>query len=348
MGTVALIVGAGLIALSVADLAWTTLSAGGGGGHLTARVSHWLWEVIRAGGAGGRRHRLMQIGGLLVVGTIILIWVGLLWLGWTLVFAAAEEAVVVDGSGEPVSWWARVYFAGTTVSTLGPGDVVAGTAAWRFATALSSLSGLLFITLAITYLLPIISAVSQRRMTAMQITSLGDDPYEIALRSGDPVQARELEAQFRDLAADVQRLAQQHLAYPALHFFHDVDRENAGPVQIAVLDEALTMIDLGIVEGADPISSVGPARQAVASVLGTLTTAYIEVADDPPPSPDLDRLDGVETVDRETFHARLADIADRRRALLAFVEDDGWTWDHVYPAQDEEDDPRGRGARGGR
>lgn len=340
MALLALLTGTVLIVVSACDLTWTTLAASGGGGPVTSRLAHWMWEAIRTGRDFRARHQLMRLGGLAVVVVTVLLWLVLLWLGWALIFSGSEVAVVSDQTGRPADWWGRVYFAGTTISTLGPGDLVPGGPAWQIATVVSSLSGLLFATLAITYLIPVVGAVTSRRRVALQIAGLGEDPYAIAASADGRAVTGDLDGELRDLSTALQHLAQQHLAYPALHYFHDVSRESAGPVQIAALDEALSLLMCGVDGDGRNLATVHSARTGVDSMLATLTAAYIAPADEPPPVPDLDRLRrlGVETVDRDTFRRRLDELADRRRTLVGLVEDDGWFWSDVYPDRGDEDE----------
>ena len=59
----------------------------------------------------------------------------------------------------------------------------------------------------------------------------------------------------------------------------------------------------------------------------------INPADQPPPPPPLDRLRdaGIAVVDNATFHQRIATLGERRRLLLALVNNEGWSWDDVWP-----------------
>lgn len=335
-----------IVAVTVADLGWTTLAASGGGGPVTSRLAHYLWRLARVPRGFPRRHQVLRLVGLAVVGTTILVWFVMMWLGWAMVFAGGQDAVVSSTSGEPAGWWGVVYFAGTTIWTLGPGDLVAQGPGWRILTAVASMSGLLVATLAITYLVPVIGAVTHRRQVALQISALGEDPYEIAGRSTDAQGRSDLARHLQDLTGKLQRLAQQHLTYPALHYFHDVNRETAGPVQIAVLDEALTMLTTAPPAIASIETTVASARAAVRTFLGTLTAAYISPSEHPPPPPDPRRVRaaGLETSDDEDVARQIDDLSERRSALLGLVEDDGWNWGDVYPAHSDEDEGAPRGS----
>ena len=101
-------------------------------------------------------------------------------------------------------------------------------------------------------------------------------------------------------------LAQQHMAYPVLHYFHPVDRGTALAPATALLDDTLILLRFGVHEA--PIDPVD----------GT---------PEPPSLAILDRL-GVPCVTEQEYHVAGADaeLSDRRALLAGFVANDGWSW----------------------
>lgn len=334
-----MILGAGLLILGTADLAWTTLAPSGGGGPVTARAAHWLWEAVRPSDPSRVNHRVLRFTGIGIVIVTLGTWMALVWAGWALVVHGTGDAVVEATTGAPASTVERLYFAGTTLSTLGPGDFVAGTPGWRIVSAVMSMSGLGFATLAITYLVPVIGAVTQRRTLALSIDALGSDPHDVVERACVEGSFEGFERYLPSLLPELTRLGQQHLAYPILHYMHEMSVEACGPVKIAVLDEALTLLTHGLDPDHRPRrQAIEPVREAISSVLSTLTTAYIDTAGEAPPPPSLEplRRHGLPVVGDDAFHETLREHASRRRALLAFVQDDGWSWEDVYPPRSEQ------------
>jgi hypothetical protein len=108
----------------------------------------------------------------------VLTWVLGLWAGWSLVFGGSGS-IVEATSRRPAGASDVVYYAGFTIFTLGTGDFVAADPGWRITTAIASFSGLFLITLAITYLISIVSALVNRRALAVQILGLGTSPGDI-------------------------------------------------------------------------------------------------------------------------------------------------------------------------
>ncbi|MFC6757040.1 ion channel [Halomicroarcula sp. GCM10025894] len=124
-----LLAGLSLLCLAIADLLWTTLWVEGGAGPLTARAMRWTWHGVRL--VGHRRRHLLTVAGPVVLLLSITLWLGLLWAGWTLVFAGVEDAITDTLGPGPISWTERLYFVGYSLFTLGNGDFAPGTASHR-------------------------------------------------------------------------------------------------------------------------------------------------------------------------------------------------------------------------
>lgn len=342
MRGVAAAAGAIVLVVVTFDLVWTTISASGGAGPVTSRWTHRLWGLARRLRGTTRAHRNLRWAGIGIVVLSILTWFLLLWVAWSLIFLGHERAVVTAASGLPADLVDRIYFAGYTLTTLGNGALMPGDGVWQVLTVVASFNGISVLTLGVTYLVPVISAVTGRRRMALHVSGLGTSPVDIVLAARDGGDWEALERHLAALTPEFGRLGQQHLAYPVLHYFHDLERDAAIAVAVAVLDETLTLLEHGVAPECRPDSvTVRAARSSVSAFLGALTAALIRPAEEEPPAPRLDRLrrEGVPTVQDAELEAALEDLADRRRVLAGFVREDGWTWDAVAsgrPGQDED------------
>ncbi|MFN2557954.1 MAG: hypothetical protein ABR592_14015 [Nitriliruptorales bacterium] len=118
-----------------------------------------------------------------------------------------------------------------------------GPEGWRFISTFAALSGLILVTLSISYFVPVLSAATERRRCAAYISTYGLTPQQIVLETwgiGVAGTAR-LPQQHIPMLAD---LAERHLAYPVLYSLHSADRRTALAPSIATLDEALTIWSL--------------------------------------------------------------------------------------------------------
>ncbi len=333
MRVAAALVGVAILVVVWFDVLWTTLSPSGGGGPLVAPLNQRLWRVALAVGHG--RHGFLQRAGLAVALSGVAVWILLIWLGWTLVFLGDELAVLVTRTLAPASLGGRVYFVGYTLTTLGNGDFQPSGLLWQVLTVATAFNGMAVVTLSVTYFVPVVSAVIQRRQTAVHLFGLGQTPEEIVVGAWQS-SWQSLEGHLDSLTPQLSLLGQRHLAYPVLHYFHDADRGASLPIAVAVLDDALTLLLSGVSEDARPDTlTLRTARSGVSALLDALRAAFISPSDQPPAPPSLEALRrvGIPTVDDHTFHAALSELTLRRRTLRGFVENDGWSWDDFAPRQ---------------
>lgn len=323
-------VGVLLLVAVVVDLLWTTLWSDGGAGPLSARLTAWTWRGLRAVGSG--RSRLLSLAGPIVLVATLVMWVGLLWAGWTFVFAGGDPGLADTRDPGPTGWIERVYFVGYTIFTMGNGDFTPTSGAWQIATALTTASGMLFVTMGVTYVLSVLGAVVDKRTFASSVTGIGTRSEQFVRDGWNGEDLHELDLPLDTLASQVSRLAKQHKSYPILHYYHSEDPEEAATMAVAVLDEALTLVHVAVPEDHRPNRPVVRAgRSGTESYLETVGSIGIQPADKPPPPPDLDRLRdaGIPTVSDEEFADSLDDLRDRRRKLLGVVTADAWYWPPV-------------------
>jgi hypothetical protein len=309
------------------DALTTTIAPAAGGGWFTSRVArglHWSGERLARRPAGIVERAL---GPTVAVSTVAS-WLLGIWLGWFLVFSAAPDAVVSEATGAPSDGWTRLYYAGFTVFTLGVGDHAPGGSSWQVATVLGTASGLVFTTLAITFLVPVVTAVTQRRQQACRIASLGADAQAIVINGWHGSGFGPLERILPDLASDMLLTAERRLAYPILAYFYAAAPADDHRIQLAAIDEAATILRRGV----DPEQIRVPplALHLVRhAVVQQLERATMPVEGHPGVDPfDLDltplREAGIPTVSDEAFAAALAEDEDHRRRLAELVASTGW------------------------
>ena len=324
MQLVAVLVGFAIVVGTLLEVFVTTVSMRGAG-PVTSRFTNLLWRAVATRGKVG--HRSLEMFGSFLVPLVVALWTVLLYLGWSLVFSGEPGAVVSASTGAPASLLERVYFTGYTISTLGNGELRPGEGLWQIFTVLASLSGLTLITLAITYVAPVLDAVVRKRQVARVIHGYGKTT-EDALRQGwDGQSFDRMTTHLANLAPELAGLAQQHMAYPILHYFHSADRNSALAPAVAVLDEAVALIGYGVAPAhrLDPITH-GSIVAALNNLLEALAVAHISPVDGPMDPPDvacLDRL-GIPRVDNDTWRAGSAGLGERRALMQAFLHSDGW------------------------
>ncbi|QLH76963.1 two pore domain potassium channel family protein [Halosimplex rubrum] len=317
------------LAVVVVDLLWTTLWVEGGAGPVTTRLMNRTWQLFRK--VAGDNPRVLSLAGPVVLVVSLTVWIALLWFGWTFLFAGGENTLIDTRDPAPIAWTERFYFVGYSVFTMGNGDFTPRDGLWQVLTGLTTASGMLFVTLSVTYVLNVLGAVTQKRSLASSIHGLGTRSAEILERSWDGDSFRGLDVPLDSIATRLDTLTSNHKAYPALHYFYAPQTAQAPVTNIAIFDEALTLLEFGVAERERPSEiAVGQARSSVQGYLNTLDTAFVEPARQPPPAPPIDSLREREipTVSDQQFDEALASIADRRRKLLGLVEADERRWPH--------------------
>lgn len=326
--TIALVLtGAALIAFVLVDLTWTTVAAGSGAGPLTKRSSRMLWRGALA--VHGRRqgHTFLSALGTLIVAAAFLSWITLLLAGWTLIFSSTDGAVRSAATGVPGDFVDRIYFAGYTILTLGLGNYVPGDGIWQLATVVATGTGLVLVTLSITYLVPVASAVVQRRQLAGQIAGLGGTAHDIVRRGWNGSDFGSLGQSLSMLLSTLHTVRLQHLAYPVLHFFHSPSRHDATAIHIANLVQAVGLLQYGVEETVRPDSqTLAAVEDGLAEFLATMDGVHISDDAEPIDAASLEPLSraGIPT-DASTYQAHVTHTERRRRLLTSYLHDDGWT-----------------------
>ncbi|MGB3543992.1 hypothetical protein [Rubrivirga sp.] len=338
-----LLIGTGLVVSGIGlwDQAWTIL--GEGGGPITRRVaksvrqtSQHIYRVLP-------RSRVLSIGGAVAVVATVFCWIWIQWVAWTLVFSGLE--VVNATTSTMANVWERIYFSGYTLSTLGIGNVQPRGPAALVLTAGSSFVGLVQISFAIGYIIPMMVAATDKRRIAITISCLGESSRDVLVNMWDGDSFEALRHYLEAITPELAFLEQRHLSYPILAYFHSHKRSEAIGPSLAVLDETVTLLQRGTAAGecghlGIPSGTLHAVRRSLSTLIETLATALEASGGDLPPPPDLDQLRdaGIPVVPDAQFDHDLEEMEDRRRTLLYLVEDDGWTWDAVATSDTERDD----------
>jgi hypothetical protein len=329
--TICFVFGLGILLLALTDLLWTTFLEGGP--PISTRVCHFAFHRTLTF-CRGKDRRLIGFAGLAaIIGTLVT-WTVMVWAGWALIFSSWTPALIDSDTRLPADHWARIYFAGSTIFTLGMGDYKPVGHAWQLLAGIAAGSGFLMFGTALAYLMAVVPAATQKRQLAVVIWALGKSPDDIIIRAWNGADATALSPHLISLIPMLALMGESHLSYPILHYIHSTKRSASLAASVASLDEALTILECGLQRGCSlDLPSLGAARQAITEFLQTLEPALIAASKDDPPAPSLKLLRdmGVSVVDDELFRQSLAVVAERRRMLHALVRNEGWTWEAVWP-----------------
>lgn len=318
-----LFVGVIIVVAALLETIWTTLWVGGGAGPITRAASNLVWLLLNA----FRNHRLMVVAGPLVLTITTISWLLLLWLGWFLIFWSAPTSLVASSSQAVADVSDRIYFVGYTLFTLGNGEFSPNGDGWQIATALASGGGLFTATLAITYLISVISAAVSARAFAAEVWGLGDAPAEVVAAGWDGKNYSGLALPLQSVASQLTKLSQQYLAYPVLQYFHSGEAAKSPIASLARLDQIVMIAAHGVPRDLRaPAVILNSVRSAVTNVLQSLPQKFVQPADDPLPVPSLGSILQREypAVSEEEFADGVRSEQDRRRRLRGLLNAHGW------------------------
>lgn len=342
--------GAAVVLAVLYDVAATTISLSAVRGPVSTRLSAAFGAMVNRIARGRFRFLLRATGPTLLV-LILVGWLLTLAVGWSLVFSAdgalAQTAEPEERSS--VRWRDALFFVIGRLIGTGSSNLEPDQAGWSAALAMLTLSGVLLLTLAVAWILPVVGAVVQKRALASKLSSLGGTPEEIITRAWTGRDLGDLNLHLLPIIDQLTVLAQRHLAYPVIHHFHSTAPRTAIAARLAALDEALTLVRAGGLDDVDratglDVSVTRPLRQAISDYLSTLEHTFIRPAGEPPPPPRFDAVVAAGIADEATLRRHLPacvdDLSARRALLLGYVRHDGWAWDAVCDDADAEtDDP---------
>ncbi|WP_416139576.1 hypothetical protein ACM26W_03980 [Halomonas sp. HK25] len=134
--------------------------------------------------------------------------------------------------------------------------------------------------------------------------------------------------------------AEQRLAYPVVDCFFSREASLSLNLQLAILDEALTLATLGLEQTAEPERFlVDRARQVIGYYLEISALHLTRLS---PKEPDFSvaalqewarGVDGLSVRSQEDFQSLLMPLAERRQALHKLVQRDAWHWGAVNAAK---------------
>lgn len=330
-----LVLGLSIVAVTLYDVAATTISVSTVRGPLSTRVSEAVWWLSQRTG-GTRLSILQRASGPLLLVLITIGWLLSLTLGWSLVFSmegALAQSAEPEQQGSSIRWVDSIFFVfgnliGRGSSELSPDEFV-----WSSLESAMALTGVGLLTLSLAWIIPVVAAVVDQRKVAAKLSAMGATPQDIVLRSWNGRDLGDLNLHLLPLIDDLALLAQRHLAYPVIHYFHSSDGRTAIGARIAALDEALTIIEAAGLDDVErgtrlDVSSTRPLRQAVGDYLDTLDVVFISDLGAPPP-PSVDRVvaSGAAGPDLpERVRDLCGRLATRRARLHGYVHHDGWRW----------------------
>ena len=322
------IIGLMLIIWIFRDVLLTTYSMEGGG-EMTNFFMKKSWQFyLWISGNDGRRPFLNLAGMFMMIG-LILLWSLGLWLGVFLLFASDPESIINSDTLASTDLWEKLHFSGYVLTTMGLGDYIPKNATWGIVSTIFSFFGLLFITLMVSYAVPVLSNIITKKQLSLFIQQLGATPAELLIYLWDGKSFSGLKDIRQELQQRILTIAQSHRAYPILHYFHSNRKDEALIITLCIVDEALTILLEQVPAEQWDEKEVLPLRKALDHYLETMKMTYgwSEEAPHIAPAPNLQPLTeaNIKLTNKKQTNRR------RKNLWSELLKSKGWTWREIYP-----------------
>lgn len=227
------VVGIIVVLGTLADVFLTVLYArvGRGGlarfgtGIISDRVSTYVWKAFRWVAGRGREPNddLLSFAAPVIVVLFIAVWITLLALGCAMVVHPMLGSTVRATAGRtPTDFLTAIYVVGESISTAGPTDFTPHTGFARLFIMLDSVIGLSMVTLGLTYLMQVYSALQHRNTLAFKLDAMSGstgDAAELFAGLGVGGHLDVGYAQLAEIGAEFSAQKEAYQFYPVLFYF---------------------------------------------------------------------------------------------------------------------------------
>lgn len=243
-----------IILLAVYFDLWATVLHPGIESPLSNRFHRVTWRTLCIlSKVAPRPDRLLYAGLPLLIGGLILLWLLLLGGGFALLYypwvgnpAAFDTPPEVTGS-----WFDALYVSGTTLFTLGYGDITPLTKPLRALAVIEAGSGMATISLAVAYVLAVYPSLSRLRIHATAL-----DAEVAGQTSGVPMLRRyllsdgrwnnDMDDRLREMALELLELTENHEAHPILYYSHPPRVEQSILRMLLTIQQLIGLLRYGL------------------------------------------------------------------------------------------------------
>ena len=224
------VLGVSILALVAYDVYATILHARARSGPIGETLNRAIWRLGRGLAfklSRARRHHLLNLIGPLLLPLLIVLFIALLVIGFAFIYYPRMPAsfnIQAEAASSPSI--ASLYFSGITLTTVGYGDIAPASTSMRLIALFESASGFALISLAITYLITVYSALERKRAVAISFYHQAEEGANVAAFITHHFVAGRfysLEITLRMATRDLQELLESHVEHPVIHYFHPVE-----------------------------------------------------------------------------------------------------------------------------
>jgi hypothetical protein len=359
--------GVTLLVLVFYDIYATILRATKQPGPFSTFLNRGLWwTATRATKRLDRRsrHRVLSMIGPVLMTLLIAVFILMLLTGFALIYLPRLATdFKVDDAAHANQIFQAYYFSGVTFLTIGYGDILPVSNATRMIALIEGAAGLAIISLAITYLLTVYSALERKRTVALKFYHQARQGADISgFVSSHFARGRfhSLTESLREATRDLQELLESHLEHPVIHYFHPPEVYKGLPRALFVVLETVAILNAHLDEEEyveagdhpDVLIAGDNARYVLAELVTSLNLQTSATESFEPEAETVRRrrksfnramkhLQNTKIKTRgdieRAFEEYSEDRADWERQLFRFAEFLGYDWDEVTGDRDLDD-----------
>lgn len=188
-----------------------------------------------------RREDFLAVFAPFMLVWLIGLWVGLLILGFALVLWGMRAEILPAHA----SFGTMLYFAGSSLLTIGFGDVVGRATPPRLVSVLAALAGLSFLSITTAYLFAVFGSFQQRETFVVTVGARAGAPpsgVNLLAIAGHSHTQDDLPSLMIDGQRWAAAVMESHLAYPVLAFFRSSHDEQSWVGTLGTLLDAATLM----------------------------------------------------------------------------------------------------------
>jgi hypothetical protein len=217
--------GALVVLFVLVDVFLTVLYARAGTGILSSRLARTLWRGFKPFSRlfGRNRGKALSFCAPLVLVSLVGTWALLLALGTALIIhPALGTGVRYSHGATPRDFASALYAGATSLSFVSEGDFVPATLAYRVLYLCTSLTGVSVMTLTLTYLMQVYTALRERNTFGIKLFMMSNetaDAAELLASLGAQDNFGATYSVLAEMAAEATKVKEAHHFYPVLALF---------------------------------------------------------------------------------------------------------------------------------
>jgi hypothetical protein len=217
--------GALLVLLVLVDVFLTVLYARLGTSIVTRRVAFLTWWLFHRGSKpfGRRRYVVLSFCGPVVLVLMVGVWALALTVGLALVMQPElGRGIQATSGGTPTDFVSAMHASGSSMAVVGSSDFSPRTSALRLLYLFNSVIGMSVMSLTLTYLLQVYTALHQRNALGLKLHLLAGetgDAAELLARIGPEGKFETTYSNIAELASAMTEVKEAHHFYPVLFYF---------------------------------------------------------------------------------------------------------------------------------